>query len=103
MASALDDLRSLSLAHPNDSEFQLQLANALHNQAIYDPEYQSSAIAELKTIACCFPTHDGIQQQAYEWGVSYVQQQIAKKEALERIAELKTLAWRFPTQDGIHQ
>ncbi len=62
MASALDELRHLALAHPNESEIQLELPTALHIQAISDPEHQSSAIAELKTLAWLFPTHDGIQQ-----------------------------------------
>ena len=84
MTSGLDELRLLAKAHPTELEIQLELPTALHIQAISDPEHQSSAIAELKTLAWRFPTHDGIQQLAHEHGVSYVQQEIAKKEALER-------------------
>ena len=57
-----------------------------HNQTILDPEHASAAIAELKTLARRFSTHNGIQQRAHQHGVSYAQQEIAKREALERQA-----------------
>jgi len=86
MDSALDGLRSLAQASPGEAAIQLLLTMGLHNQTILDPEHASAAIAELKTLAWRFPTHDGIQQRAHQHGVSYAQQQIAQREALERQA-----------------